>query len=345
MKNSIGLSAKEASRYSVVRAMNALATGNWAGAGLERACHLAMVSQVGESERQNSFYLPSDLLARDLTAGVGSGGGYLVGTTGGNTFIDLLRNRLVTAELGATILSGLQGNVTIPKQIGAATASWLATESATIPESNMTLGQLALTPKTVGAYQEFSRQLMLQSTPAVDGMVMNDLAVVVALAVDAAALNGSGTAGQPLGIINTAGIGGVVGTSLGYAGILEFQTDVANQNAMVSSEKFGYVTTPAVAGLLSQRQRFTSTDSPVWGGNLAAGILGGCKAITSLQMPAASMLAGDFSQLVIAEWGVLELAVNPFAGFQSGVVGVRAIYSCDVGVRVPGAFSYATSIT
>ena len=239
----------------------------------------------------------------------------------------------------------LAGEITIPKQTGANTAYWLSTESTAITEGNLTLGQLPLTPKNVGAYQEISRQLLLQSSPAVDTLVMNDLAKVVALAIDAAAISGSGTSGQPTGITNTAGIGSVVGTSLGWPGIVEFQTDVAGSNALINSATIGYVTTPLVAGALKQRQRFTSTDSPLWEGGLHDGMMAGCKAMSSAQMAAGTMLFGDWSQLVIGEWGVLEIAVNPFTNFQAGIVGVRAIQTVDVGIRVPGAFSLATSIT
>lgn len=346
---SLGLTSKESKRYSLLRAIGAVASSNWKAAGFERECHLAMEKKHGETQRQNSFYVPSDLLfSRDLSAaGGGSAGGYLVGTDNapGGAFIDLLRNRLVTAEMGATFMSGLHGNVTIPKQASANTAYWLANEGTAITEGNLTLGQLSLTPKTVGAYQELSRQLLIQSVPAADDIVMNDLAKVVGIAVDAAAINGSGAGGQPQGIIGTAGIGSVSGTSLGWAGICEFQTDVAGANADINAPTFGYVTTPTVASLLKQRQRFASTDSPVWEGNLVVGSLGGCKAMSTAQMPAANMLAGDWSQLVIGEWGLLEIQTNPFANFQAGIVGIRAMYSVDVAVRIPGAFSLATSIT
>ncbi|MEG7660796.1 phage major capsid protein, partial [Listeria monocytogenes] len=77
---------------------------------------------------------------------------------------------------GARRLTGLQGNLTIPRQSGAATAYWLSTESTAITESQQTLGQLAFSPKTAGAYTEISRLLALQSSPDAESMVMADLA-------------------------------------------------------------------------------------------------------------------------------------------------------------------------
>lgn len=342
----IGLTKKEAQRYSIVRAIRAMVDKDWTAAGFERECHQAILKRSGLGEAPNAgFFVPYEVQKRDLSSGGGvSSGGALVATDNlAGNFIDLLRNRAVVGKLGATMLSGLQGNVTIPKQTGANTAYWLSNESTGITEGNLTLGQLALTPKNVGAYQEISRQLMLQSSPAVDSLVMGDLAKVLALAIDLASLEGSGAGGQPTGIANTAGIGSVTGTSLGWGGIVEFQTDVAGSNAL--AENFAYCTTPTVAGLLSQRQRFASTDTPLWEGNILEGKVAGFRALSTLQLTAASMIAGDFSQVVIGEWGMLEIALNPYANFTASITGIRAIQTVDVGIRYAGAFSRATTIT
>jgi HK97 family phage major capsid protein len=341
----IGLNNKEVKNYSVLRAIKAMTDNNWTSAGFERECHDAILKRAGLSESANNgFYVPYEVQKRDLTAGTGNQGGFIVATDNlASNFIDLLRNRSVVAQMGATMLTGLQGNVTIPRQTAAGTASWLANEAAAATESQLVLGQLAMSPKNVISYTEISRQLMLQNSPAADALVMSDLSKVVALAIDAAALSGPGTGGQPTGITATGGIGAVTGTTLGYAGIVEFQTDVANSNALAAN--CGYVTTPTVAGLLKARQRFTSTDTPIWQGNILDGEIEGFKAMSSLQMAAASMIFGDFSQVIIGEWGMLEIAMNPYASFTAAITGVRAIQTCDVGIRIPGAFSLATTIT
>lgn len=341
----IGLNNKEVKNYSVLRAIKAMTDNNWTSAGFERECHDAILKRAGLSESANNgFYVPYEVQKRDLTAGTGNQGGFIVATDNlASNFIDLLRNRSVVAQMGATMLTGLQGNVTIPRQTAAGTASWLANEAAAATESQLVLGQLAMSPKNVIAYTEISRQLMLQNSPAADALVMSDLSKVVALAIDAAALSGPGTGGQPTGITATAGIGAVTGTTLGYAGIIEFQTDVANSNALAAN--CGYVTTPTVAGLLKVRQRFASTDTPIWQGNILDGEIEGFKAMSSLQVTAASMIFGDFSQVIIGEWGMLEIAMNPYASFTAAITGVRAIQTCDVGIRIPGAFSLATTIT
>lgn len=341
----VGLTAKEAQRYSITRAIRAMVDRDWSAAGFERECHNAILKRAGLGDAPNGgFYVPYEVQKRDLTAGTGSQGGFLVATDNlASSFVELLRNRTLVGQLGATMLSGLVGNVTIPRQTSANSATWLANEASTITETNAAFGQIAMTPKHVGAYQEISRQLLMQSAPSVDMLVMNDLARVIAIAIDLAALEGSGASGQPTGISQTAGIGSVTGTSLAYAGILEFQSDVAGGNAL--AENCAYVTTPSVAALLAARQRFASTDTPLWEGNLLDGRMSGFRAVSTLQLTAASMIFGDFSQVIIGDWGQLEIAMNPYANFQAAITGIRAIQTVDVGIRYAAAFSRATSIT
>lgn len=358
VESRLGLSARETRQFSLSRAILACGEQNWSQAGFEAECSRAIADKLGRSPDPRKFFVPWEvqerahrtpvedlayaLMKRDLTVASAAAGGYLVETANVG-FIELLRNRSVLFNMGARRLSGLTGNVSIPKQTGAGTAVWLANEASTITESGQVFTQIALTPKTVGGYTEISRLLLLQSSPDAEGLVMLDLATVVALAIDLAGLNGSGASGQPTGILNTSGIGSVTGTSLDYADIVEFQTDVFAGNAL--GESSGYVTTGAVAGLLKARVKFSSTASPLWDGRLDMANMDGYRAMASNQMPSATMIFGGFGEVIVAEWGVLELEVNPFANFQAGIIGVRAIETVDIGVRYPTAFSAASSIT
>jgi HK97 family phage major capsid protein len=340
----LDMTRKEVERYSLFRALNAVRENDWSEAGLELEAHKELYKRFGTKQGRRSFFVPLDVQQRDLSAVTASAGGRLVATEN-MSFIEILRARSVAMRMGATRMTGLVGNVTVPTQTGAATAAWLANETTAAGKTDQSFGQMALSPKNVAAYTEISRQLMLQSSPSAEMIVMNDLAAVVALAVDNAAINGSGSAGQPQGIVGTAGIGSVTGTTLAYSGVLEFQTDVLTANALVNPGTAGYVTTPAVAALLAGRSRFTNTDTPLWEGGLMDGRVAGFPGMSSTQIAAGRMLFGDFSQLVIGEWGALELDVNPNANFAAGISGVRAFYTVDIGVRYAAAFSYSTAIT
>jgi len=362
--SNVGLSRREIQQYSISRMIEAVANKNPAKAGLENEIHqtlqqklnrlpgeetfflpsdkACMLVPIERNARANSFVVPGEILSRDLATAPNSAGGYLIETTN-LSWIDLLRNRSVALRLGATRLTGLTGNVSIPKQTAAATPYWV-TDTASITESQQTLGQLNLSPKNVGAYTEISRQLLLQSNPSAEAMVMSDLAQVVGLAVDAAILEGNGAAGAPLGIANVSGIGSFTGTSLAATGVLNAQSDVAA--AKVIPTRPGYATTAPAAALLMDRPELSTTGTTrLWQGNMWDGSMFGIPAMTSAQLTALSMIFGAWEHAVLAEWGVLEIEVNPYANFQAGIRGIRAMYSVDVGIRYAAAFSRATSIT
>jgi len=343
----IGLSAQEVKRYSIVRAIRAMLANDWSGAGLEREASNAFAAKAQQAglqrQAENSFFLPMEVQRRDMTVGTTTAGGNMVATTlRPQDFIELLRNATLLKSLGARTLSGLVGNADITKQTGAATGYWLSTEATAITESQQTIGLLQLRPKVLGAYTEISRLLLQQSTPDADMFVMEDLAQVLGVALDAAGINVGGS-GAPVGILGTGSIGAFTGTSLGLAALLDAQVDVAGSNALHPG--CAYLTTPTVASLLAQRQRFTSTDTPLWKGNILEGEVLGFKAVSTNQMPAATAIFGDFRQVIFAEWGALELAANPYANFAAGITGIRAFLTADVGVRIAGAFSASSSIT
>lgn len=358
----VGLTDGETRQYSLCRAILAAHSRNWKDAGFELECHEAVAKRINKIPETGSFFVPLEIqrrqtpvdvqrliqkhglgyLQRDLNVATAGAGGFLTQTTNMG-FDELLRNISFAFRMGVTRLTGLRDNVAIPRQSASATAEWLTSETDTASESQQTFVQLLLSPKTVSAYTELSRQLLLQSTVDAEGLVNADLAAVAALAVDVAVLSGSGASGQPEGLDNVTGVGAVTGTSLAFADILEFQTDVAAANVMPLSG--GYVTTPAVASLMIQRVKYSSTASPLWEGNIWTGIMQGFQALSTNQVATAVMYFGDWSKAVVAEWGVLEIETNPFANFPAGIIGVRAMYSVDVGIRLPAAFSRADTIT
>lgn len=344
----LGISDGERRTFSLARAIAGLVEPRLRG--YEHEVSQQLSARTGrKAATNNSVLIPTDMgligQQRDMSAATDYAGGYLVGTTNpGSSFIDLLRPELLISQLGATFMGGLRGDATIPRLAAGATANWLTNEATFIPESNQTIGQLALTPKNVGAYTEFSRQLLLQSTPSVDALIANDLTKVVAQTIDAAVFAGTGTAGQPTGIGGTSGIGAVASGTLDYAKVLEFLVDVAGANAL-SPKTTAFVTTPALCLALKQRHEVSGTYSPLWVGNVREGQMAGAPARTSANITAGTVFCGDWSQVVIGEWGVLEVAVNPFADFKTGIIGLRVMHTVDVGVRQPGAFSMGVSMT
>lgn len=347
----LDLAPREVARYSLMRALRAAQNKNWAKAGLELEANNEISKRLSRLPRsETAFFVPLDVMMRDrhqrdmTVAGV-SGSNYLVGTANApGSFIELLRNSSVSLRAGVRRMGGLVGNVTIPKMTAGATAYWLADEGTQITESQPTIGQVSLSPKNVAALTELSHQLLQQSTPDAEQLVLDSIARDIALAVDVGVLRGSGSNGQPQGIVGTSGVGSFTGTSLATAGVLNAQADVAGANAL--SPGCAYVTTPAVAALLMDRPELTTTGTtPLWVGNMLEGNVKGFRAFSSNQLAAATMLFGWWDTVVLGEWGVLELMTNPYSDFTRGLTAVRGWYTCDVAMRYPAAFSYASSIT
>lgn len=356
----VGMTDDETRKFSLHRFIEALNTGKWEKAGFERECSNAMLQKATEAGIQvrGGGFLPAEvrqmlayqsmvkrmMATRDMTVGTAANGGYLVGTDHrADEFIDILRAESMMGRLGARFVGGLMGNFSAPKKTAGGTAYWLASESTATTESQMTLGQLLMTPKNVAGYTEISHQLLAQSSPDAERLTMDDLMETVRLDIDAKAINGSGSSGQPTGILSTSGIGSVTGTTMDYADIIEFQTDLASANAL--TENCAYIATPAVAGLLMQRQRFSSTDTPLWTGSMLRGQVGGFAAYGTTQVPSATMVFGNFSDVIVGEWGVMELEINRAANFPAGIIGVRCWATVDIGIRRAGSFSAASSIT
>jgi len=257
-----------------------------------------------------------------------------------------LRAFSLTQRMGATLLPNLRGDVTLPKGDTTGVAEWLPTEAAQITQSDEAFTELAMTPKSVGAFTRLSRRLLLQTNnPAAEGLMLQDLAAVLSVAVDLAALDGSGANGEPLGILNTPNVGTFDGSTLDLAKLTNAQQDLADANASINDASLGYATTPTVASLLKARQRFSGSSTGVWEGSVNDGMVEGVRAMTSTQVPTATMLYADWSQLLIGSWGILEVSTNPFENFQAGIIGVRAMWTVDIALRHVESFSVATSIT
>lgn len=373
---------RERQRYSFMKAIRAAMTQNWRSAGFELEVSNAIAKTMGRAAGESNdgpgigLYVPTNIPwyshdgsraiqnVRALDNYVGTAG---TGTTGGTTvatnllagnFIDILRNKARVAQLGATMLSGLVGNVDIPRQTGASTAAWQSSESATFSQTALTFDKISLAIKTLGALNLMSRNLLMQSTPDAERLVLADLVAVIALAIDLAALSGAGSGGVPRGISNTSGIGSVVGGTDGAAitidHLIDLETKVTAAN--VNEENLAYLVNAKTVGALKKLKSTTGqylwTNSPLGQRAGTPGEINGYpvartnQARSTLTKGASSSICsevyfGDWSNVIIAEWGVLELLVNPFdqRAYDVGGLLVRVLQSVDIGIRLPASFS------
>lgn len=278
----------------------------------------------------------------------GATGSNIIGTDfRPDQFINLLYDALVIKRAGARVLNDLRGNVAIPKALTGHIATWFA-ENSVIPLSDITFGQVSLTPKHVGCRTEVSRNMLLQSSPAIEDLVRADFAVLLANAVDAGAIVGSGTGAEPRGVLSTVGIGSVaLGTNGGaptWDAVLdligELEDNSVTGTAFVGNGKFSRLA----------RQTLKTTGLP---GYLMdePGSLGGYPYYSTGLVPSnltkgtgedlSALIFGRWSDLLIGYWSEFDLLVNPYesTAYSKGNIQIRGIVTMDVAVRYPQSFA------
>ena len=332
-------------QYSVVRALNALAADPLNPG--KRAPHEASVSagiaeRIGRAPSPGGIFVPITQ-TRDLT--VAAGGAYLVSSTIGDTFVSALRAASVTNALGVQTVPAGRDNLLIPRGLSDAATYWLANESAQITESTPIFGQIAATPKAVGAYVELSRLFLKQTSPAAERFAMSEFARAIAAAVDAAMIDGTGSLGQPLGLLGTTGIATESGAAVTWPTICAVVGDVEAANGMVSPNAAGWAIAPDAAEVLRQRAKETGGGSFI----LADGRIDGRPAFVSNSVPSATAVFGDWSGVMLATWGVLELGIMSHDTgsvlFKTGAAAVRVLWTVDNLVVRPASFCSLTSIS
>ena len=319
------------SRVSLLSVLRAGMEGR-AITGAEAEVHAELERRHGKGKHGGILVPLAAFERRNTTTTAGE----LVGTDHrAQDYIGPLRASLLVKALGVRTLSGLTGNVSIPKYGAGLSAGWVE-EGEALTESEMAFESVTLSPKHVGGITEMSRQLIQQSAPAIEGLVREDLSHAVAAAVDAAIIAGSGIDGEPLGIIGRTGVQ-TADMPATWADILAIEQMLAAVNVDPS----GWYTSPAVLSALRGTLKAASAGSEYIAGR---GTIGDLPAASSNAAPADTAILGDWSQVLLGQWGAVELLVNPFAEapYRRGGVLVRAFSTVDVAVRHEEAFVVAT---
>ena len=346
------LPAKDIRRYSVLRAIRAKMNGGPLD-GLERECSDEIAKKL---ERQpTGFFLPDAVVAdtyqkrimsqgsekRTLLAGNAVDGGYTVASEIlTSEFMKLLRNNTRVVDLGARFISGLTGDVSIPRQLTGASVAWVS-ETGSISSSSATFGQVVGKPRRVGSSVPYSKQFLAQSSLDAEAFVVEDSDMAMAVELDRVAIDGTGGS-QPLGILNLSSgdLGGTVTFSGAptWAKYLEFFSDLATANSLLGTP--GYLSTPASAAKAMSIPKFSNTATPIWDNDR----VGAFRALWSTNFPSGDkVIFGDFSQVLFLEWAGRDVIVDPYGtNATSGTVTVTIQRLIDMVIRRSASFDIST---
>ena len=340
----LGLSDKELRTYSINAAARSFSSRD-GFSGLEADCHQQLVKRYGPARNAQTFYVPADVLrhaSRSMSSIPGAKGGYLVDASI-VSFADQLQNASVTSAMGVQTLEHATGNVMVVKQLTGPTFVWLGPPGTSVTASDPSFGQLSASPKTIVSITEISAQALYQIGPVAEHFTRRNLALGLAARIDQAVLVGAGGV-EPLGLANTPTINTVAGAGIDRAKIIDMQTKAANQNAIVDPQRQGYIAPPTTSALLAGRQEYTGVASTLWQGSIARGEIAGVAAMSTKSMAAGTILFGDFSQVILVQFGPLQIAVN-VSDFNKASLAIRALSMIDVVVIEPKSFTLASSVT
>lgn len=331
----IGMNEKEIKRYSFAKALRALANPNDRRAQDEAAFEFE-ISQEAQKRSgiiAQGVLVPFDVFARDLTV-AGTNG--VTVSTGMGGLIDLLKNKSAVMQL-AEILPGLVGNVSFPKKISSMTVSKL-TEGQSTTNSDIGLDELVMSPSRFGGSGVYSKQLLHQSSIAIENMIRNDLLGEIGLKIDMEAV---------LKILAETGVGlvsiGDNGGAIANSHIVDMETEISVDNADVGR----------LAYLMNARTRGFLKKTPVTSGNpkmiLDGMELNGYGYQVSNQLPAnltkgtgtnlSALIFGNFQNLLVGLWGGIDLTVDPYSLSKEGKISIVADQFADVGVRRAESFA------
>lgn len=292
------------------------------------------------SRSTSGIFIPSNLSTRAALDAKTAGAAKELVNTEPLTFIEMLRNRTMVLAMGATFLPGLVGNVPFVRQITGGTATWTGDNPASATaESNPTVQLFTMTPKQLMAVRSYSKQLLTQTAGVADSFVNNDLSKAHALALDLAALAGTGASNQPTGILSFAGLAlvalGTNGLAPTYASMVDLEGKLASSNADVNT--MGYLSNAKMRAALKKIGELDSAyNQAVW----KDGKVNGYRAEVSNQIPAnltkgtgtnlSACIFADWSSLLVGEWGALDVVTDPYSLADKGLIRVISTQLADV---------------
>lgn len=312
---------KDLRNYSFVRAIQGVMRGKLSGLELEMHQEAEKeMAAIGQS--LSGFGVPSRVLRMgQKRADVTTSTAPLVQTniTG---FIDALYSKLFCVQAGATVMSGLTGNVSIPRVATAASVGW-ATEVKDASDAGSDTESVSLSPKRLTCYQDISKLLINQSVLNVEQLIRNLFISAMYVELEEGIIAGADNG--PTGILSTSNIGDVAGGTHGAAPTLAHMLALIEEVATGNAEfgNLAFATSPKGRWKLQSTALESGHPERVWAVNVPDQLLG-YKAHVSTAIPddltkgsqsesCTAILFGNWQELIIAQFGALDILVDPYS--------------------------------
>ena len=343
------LQQKAGRSFSLVKFVRELSEGRGL-TGLE-----AEVAEMGAEEYRrlgltaNGAVVPSAFIraAQGQNAGTAVDGGNLVETMSAR-YVEALKEKLVVAQLGATVLTDLLGEVPVITS-AAISADWGA-EAAVANTKKANYAKAVMKPHRNSVNVAVTKDLLRQTSYDVEQDLINKLTGAHAELLESAAIAGKGTGNEPKGILNTTGIGvvemGTNGAAINWKKVVELETKVNSVNA--NRGRMAYLTNAKVFGALKTTEKATGSGRFIME-DAAAGRCNGYVTDFSNLVPSdltkgsgsklSAMIFGNFQDLYIGQWGGLDIVVDPYTSKKTAEIEICLNAWNDVLVAEPKSFA------
>jgi HK97 family phage major capsid protein len=344
------MSEREMQLYSFLNAIRALQNPEdkkaQEAAALEREASQAAITGTGQNSR-SGMVVPVDVLlhsgsrAMNASSAGGNGAALIATELLHGSFIEMFQKKCFLMNVG-TRLTGLVGNVAIPKQLSGATAYVVGVEEAPTA-SKGSFGQVPLDPKTIGTLVELERLFTKQSSIDAEALIRKMIADAMAYKLNHLALYADGSAKMPTGLKYIPGINAVSFATAGKPTFKEFvqlETEIAADDADVESMR--YLLNARTRGYCKTAQKMdgTADSATIWENN---GTVNGYQTITTNHVDPNDIFFGNFSDMLLGMWGGLDLTVDTTTKCDTGITRLVAFQDFDIAVRNAESFCVGTT--
>lgn len=352
----LGMTDKEVERYSLMRMLNAqleMKNGRLPekSAPYEYRIHLDLMEQLPakRADKVQGFLVPYDVQCRGLWSKFGHRAPPADTTENASLvpedhladrFIEAVRATAAVMRAGGTSLSGLVGDVSIPRE-DAVAVEWL-TEDENATDVDYSTDSVTMSPTTVAAAVPITRRLIKQSSPDVDMLVRNNIVRGIGVEIDRQALQGTGADPIPEGIRNATGVlTQLISTgALTWAQAVQFEENV--EVATNLHEGASYIMHPTMKRICKTTSKDAGSGQFIWADNRVNGYP--AYSSTHAGTTADGIVFGNFANVMLGFWGVLDLLMDQYTKAPSGGLVVRAFQDLDVAVRRDNAFCIETLV-
>ena len=329
----VGLSEKEVGQFSLLKAITCAASSDWSTAGFEREAIEAQAGLEGKTLLSNEMIIPNDVNFASTAAANPS-----LMATEKVRFIESIWDETIVNRLGATRMSDVVGELQIDRETSNGNAYWVA-ENVNLSENDYTTDSFTLSEKTVGATYNLSRSLLRQSSVNVEQRVYAHLRKAVALEMDKAILFGNGV-DKPQGLVNLVDAANIVDMSVSgwtWAKIVEFYDNLSDAN--LASGNMKWAMNNASISTLQQTLIDPANTNSAFLMRSASDTLNSYEVLSSNIVPATDAVFGDFSKLLVADFGAPTISVDPYSNHKNGAINIRIFADIDSNIENTHAFS------